>query len=161
MILTMIPSKPMLMQNGSLQNGTTLGADNGMVCCCCLWQFLNQKILHMVPIEGLFTADEETGMTGAFGITPGLLKGDILLNMDSEDEGELYVGCAGGTDANIKLPFKKEKVPAGHVGLKVIIKGLKGGHSGLEIIPWPRKCQQDDEPLDENKPSRWVCVLAQ
>jgi dipeptidase D len=114
-------------------NGTTLGADNGMGVAAAMAILESKDIVHG-PIEGLFTADEETGMTGAFGITPGILKGDILLNMDSEDEGELYVGCAGGTDANIKLAFKKESVPAGHVGFKVFIKGLKGGHSGLEII---------------------------
>ena len=114
-------------------NGTTLGADNGMGVAAAMAILESKDIAHG-PIEGLFTADEETGMTGAFGIAPGILKGDILLNMDSEDEGELYVGCAGGTDANIKLPTKKEAVPTDHVGFKVVIKGLKGGHSGLEII---------------------------
>ena len=114
-------------------NGTTLGADNGMGVSAAMAILESKDIAHG-PIEALFTADEETGMTGAFGIDPKVLKGDILLNMDSEDEGELYVGCAGGTDANIKLPFKKEAVPAGHVGFKVGITGLKGGHSGMEII---------------------------
>lgn len=114
-------------------NGTTLGADNGMGVAAAMAILQSTTIPHG-PIEALFTSDEETGMTGAFGLQPGILKGDILLNMDSEDEGELYVGCAGGTNANIKLPFKKEAVPAGHVALKLFIKGLKGGHSGLEII---------------------------
>ena len=91
-------------------NGTTLGADNGMGVAAAMAILESKNIAHG-PIEGLFTADEETGMTGAFGITPGMLKGEILLNMDSEDEGELYVGCAGGTDANIKLHFKKDAVP--------------------------------------------------
>ncbi|MDP4290663.1 MAG: aminoacyl-histidine dipeptidase [Bacteroidota bacterium] len=113
-------------------NGTTLGADNGMGVATAMAILESKDIAHG-PIEALFTTDEETGMTGAFGMKPGELKGDILLNMDSETEGELYVGCAGGTDANIKLPFKKEAVPAGHVAFKVSVKGLKGGHSGMEI----------------------------
>ncbi len=114
-------------------NGTTLGADNGMGVAAAM-AILQSKDIPHGPIEALFTCDEETGMTGAFGLKPNVLKGDILLNMDSETEGELYVGCAGGTDANIKLPFKKEAVPAGHVALKLFLKGLKGGHSGMEII---------------------------
>jgi dipeptidase D len=114
-------------------NGTTLGADNGMGVSAAMAILQSTNIPHG-PIEALFTCDEETGMTGAFGLKPDVLKGDILLNMDSEDEGELYVGCAGGTDANIRLPYKKEAVPAGHVALKLFLKGLKGGHSGMEII---------------------------
>jgi dipeptidase D len=86
------------------------------------------------PIEALFTCDEETGMTGAFGLKPGLLKGDILLNLDSEDEGELYVGCAGGTNANATFIYKEETVNQGVAAYKLAITGLKGGHSGLEII---------------------------
>jgi dipeptidase D len=86
------------------------------------------------PVEALFTCDEETGMTGAFGLKPGLLKGDILLNLDSEDEGELYVGCAGGTNANVSFNYKEEAVPGGSVAYKLSLTGLKGGHSGLEII---------------------------
>jgi len=86
------------------------------------------------PVEALFTSDEETGMTGAFGLQPGVLDGDILLNMDSEDEGELYVGCAGGIDANVTFKNKLTDTPKGVAAFKLNMKGLKGGHSGMEII---------------------------
>jgi len=113
--------------------GTTLGADNGMGVAA-IMAILESKDIPHGPIEALLTSDEETGMTGAFGLKGGILKGDILLNLDSEDEGELYVGCAGGVDANIEFKYKEEAVPAGHVAYKLAVKGLKGGHSGLEII---------------------------
>jgi dipeptidase D len=114
-------------------NGTTLGADNGMGVAATM-AVLESKNLKHGPVEALFTCDEETGMTGAFGLKAGMLKGDILLNLDSEDEGELYVGCAGGTNANVAFAYKEEAVPAGSVAYKLAITGLKGGHSGLEII---------------------------
>ena len=113
-------------------NGTTLGADNGIGVAASM-AILASKDLKHGPVEGLFTIDEETGMTGAFGLKPGLLKGDILMNLDSEDEGELYVGCAGGTNANMMFTYTSEPVPAGHVALKLIVSGLKGGHSGVDI----------------------------
>lgn len=113
--------------------GTTLGADNGMGVAAAM-AVLQAKDIEHGPIEALFTSDEETGMTGAFGLQPGILNADILLNMDSEDEGELYVGCAGGIDANITLKYKEEKLEKGYLGYKLYMKGLKGGHSGMEII---------------------------
>ena len=113
--------------------GTTLGADNGIGVAAAL-AVLEAKDLVHGPVEALFTIDEETGMTGAFGLKAGLLKGDILMNLDSEDEGELYVGCAGGLDANIKFPYKSTSVPSGMVAYKLSVTGLKGGHSGLDII---------------------------
>ena len=113
-------------------NGTTLGADNGMGVAAAM-AVLEAEDLEHGPIEGFFTVDEETGMTGAFGIKPGVLKGDILMNLDSEDEGELYVGCAGGTNASIKFNYKEDKTPEGHIVYQVFIKGLHGGHSGLDI----------------------------
>ncbi len=113
--------------------GTTLGADNGMGVSAAL-AILEAKDLVHGPIEALFTIDEETGMTGAFGLKPGLLKGDILLNLDSEDEGELYVGCAGGVDATMKFTYKPSPVPAGMAAYKLSVTGLKGGHSGMDII---------------------------
>jgi len=113
--------------------GTTLGADNGMGVSAAL-AVLEAKDLVHGPIEALFTIDEETGMTGAFGLKPGLLKGDILMNLDSEDEGELYVGCAGGVDATMKFTYKPSPVPAGMVAYKISVTGLKGGHSGMDII---------------------------
>jgi len=113
--------------------GTTLGADNGMGVAAAMAVLQSKDIAHG-PIEALFTADEETGMTGAFGLEKGILNADILLNMDSEDEGELYVGCAGGIDANISFKYKEEKLDKGFVAHKLYMKGLKGGHSGMEII---------------------------
>jgi dipeptidase D len=94
---------------------------------------LEDKSLVHGPIEALFTIDEETGMTGAFNLKPGVLKGDILINLDSEDEGELYVGCAGGLDANIQLKYKEEKSPENYQFSKLSVIGLRGGHSGMDI----------------------------
>ena len=113
-------------------NGTTLGADNGIGVAAIL-AVLEDNTLEHGAIEGLFTATEETGMDGAFGLKAGLLKGDILLNLDSETEGELYVGCAGGTDANITLPYTAEPAPQDWKAIKLEVKGLKGGHSGIQI----------------------------
>ena len=113
-------------------NGTTLGADNGIGAAAIL-AVLEDKTLAHGPVEALFTATEETGMDGAFGLKGGLLQGEILLNLDSETEGELYVGCAGGLDANITLPYTAEAAPAGYVAYAVEVKGLKGGHSGIQI----------------------------
>ncbi len=112
--------------------GTTLGADNGIGVAAAMSVLESNDLVHGL-IEGLFTIDEETGMTGAFGLKPGLLKGDILLNMDSEDEGELYVGCAGGTNANMSFKYSEELVPANSTAYKLNLTGLKGGHSGLDI----------------------------
>jgi dipeptidase D len=114
-------------------NGTTLGADNGIGCAAGMAVLQSKDIAHG-PIEVLITTDEETGMTGAFGLQPGILKGDILLNLDSEDEGELYVGCAGGVDGTFVFDYKKESVPANYEAYKINIGGLKGGHSGMDIV---------------------------
>ena len=113
--------------------GTTLGADNGMGVAAIL-SILEDKTMAHGPIEALLTIDEETGMTGAFGLEAGVLKGDILLNLDSETEGELYVGCAGGIDGSFIFDYKKETTPVGLSGFALDIKGLKGGHSGMDII---------------------------
>jgi dipeptidase D len=112
--------------------GTTLGADNGMGVCAAM-AILESKDLSHGPVEALFTIDEETGMTGAFGLKPGLLKGDILINLDSEEEGELCIGCAGGTNANITFKYKDAAVQAGMAAYKISVTGLKGGHSGVDI----------------------------
>jgi dipeptidase D len=112
--------------------GTTLGADNGMGVAAAMAVLASKELVHG-PVEALFTCDEETGMTGAFGLQGGWLKGDILLNMDSEDEGELYVGCAGGVNATIEFEYDEMIVPKGFTPYKLIVKGLKGGHSGLDI----------------------------
>jgi len=112
--------------------GTTLGADNGMGVAAAMAVLESDDIPHG-PIEALCTVDEETGMTGAVNLKPGLLDGSILINMDSEDEGELYIGCAGGVDTNVKYKYTKEPVLGGMAAFKIIVKGLKGGHSGLDI----------------------------
>ena len=89
-------------------NGTTLGSDNGIGVAASLAVLASKDIVHG-PIEALFTIDEETGMTGVFGLEKGILKGDILMNLDSEDEGELYVGCAGGIDVSAKKDYARKK----------------------------------------------------
>ena len=113
-------------------NGTTLGSDNGIGVAAAM-AVLSSKTLKHGPVEALFTVDEETGMTGIFGLKKGVLKGDILMNLDSEDEGELCVGCAGGIDVSVEKKYKEEKTPGGYTAYKVILKGLKGGHSGVDI----------------------------
>lgn len=122
-----------IIDNGWVRaNGTTLGADNGVGAAAALAVLVDKKVAHG-PVEVLCTVDEETGMTGAFGLKSGLLNGKILINLDSETEGELYVGCAGGLDANISMKYKEKAVPAGMKALQISIKGLKGGHSGMDI----------------------------
>lgn len=114
--------------------GTTLGADNGIGAAAAL-AVLEATDLKHGPIEALFTATEETGMDGAFNLRAGELRGDILLNMDSETEGELCVGCAGGLDANIRFDYAVDRTLFNkHVALDFAVKGLRGGHSGMEII---------------------------
>jgi dipeptidase D len=111
---------------------TTLGADNGIGVAAAMAILASKDIPHPA-IEMFITVDEETGMHGAFGLQPGFLKGDILINMDSEDEGELYVGCAGGVDANIDFRYHEVGIPEGDVAVKISLTGLKGGHSGVDI----------------------------
>jgi dipeptidase D len=111
---------------------TTLGADNGIGVASMLAILESDDIEHG-PVEALFTVDEETGMSGAFALEPGLLEGDILLNLDSEDEGELFVGCAGGMDAAARMIYTPTVIPDGHVTYNISLTGLKGGHSGLDI----------------------------
>ena len=113
-------------------NGTTLGADDGMGAAAAM-TVLESKDLAHGPIEALFTIDEETGMTGANLLKPGILQGDILMNMDSETEGELYVGCAGGVDTIGTWTPTYEDVPTGMKAFRLFVKGLKGGHSGMDI----------------------------
>ena len=112
--------------------GTTLGADNGMGMATCL-AILAAKDIEHGPLEVLLTIDEETGMTGAFGLEAGWLEGDILLNTDSEQEGEVYMGCAGGVDVALTIDIQREAIPAEHQPIKLVVKGLKGGHSGCDI----------------------------
>jgi len=113
-------------------NGTTLGSDNGIGVAAALTVLASKDLQHG-PVEALFTIDEETGMTGVFGLKKGFLKGDILMNLDSEDEHELCVGCAGGIDISAARRYKEEKVPARMAAYRLTAKGLKGGHSGVDI----------------------------
>ena len=112
--------------------GTTLGSDDGMGVAA-IMAIMEDKTLKHGPLEALITADEETGMFGAFGLKPGTIDGDILLNLDSEEEGELYIGCAGGEDLNATLEYKEVETDPTDVALKVTLKGLRGGHSGIQI----------------------------
>jgi dipeptidase D len=112
--------------------GTTLGADDGIGVAASLAVLASDKISHG-PIECLFTTDEESGMTGALGIQPGFMKGSVLLNLDSEDEGEIFIGCAGGIDTIAGLKLKKKRAGRNFAALKVTVGGLKGGHSGDKI----------------------------
>jgi len=113
-------------------NGTTLGADDGIGMAAEMALLKATNISHG-PIECLFTVDEETGLTGAFALQPGFLEGKILLNLDSEDEGELFIGCAGGVDTLVTFDYKQKSVPKNSIALKIEISGLQGGHSGDEI----------------------------
>lgn len=112
--------------------GTTLGADDGIGVAAAL-AVLADKNLEHGPIECLFTVDEETGLTGAFALKKGFIKGEILINLDSEDEGELFIGCAGGGDTTATFNLKFENAPKDSVAYQLTVKGLKGGHSGDEI----------------------------
>ncbi len=112
--------------------GTTLGADDGIGIAAQLAILESDSIEHG-PVECLFTVDEETGLTGAFGLDPKLLQGRILLNLDSEDDGQIFIGCAGGKDTTATLKYAREKAPAAHAAWKVSVTGLRGGHSGDDI----------------------------
>lgn len=112
--------------------GTTLGSDNGIGVAAAMAVLQSNNLVHG-PLEVLLTIDEETGMTGAFNLEAGALKGNTMINLDSEDEGELYIGCAGGLNTTAKIPVKFEAVPAGNTAFKLSLTGLKGGHSGLDI----------------------------
>ena len=126
------PIKTKIVGEWVYADDTTLGADDGMGVAAIMAVFTSKTVKHG-PLEALITTDEETGMTGAFGLKKGELHGDYLLNLDSETEGELYVGCAGGIDATMSIPYTTEKAPKGMVAYKLTIGGLKGGHSGMEI----------------------------
>ncbi|HLF50911.1 aminoacyl-histidine dipeptidase [Flavobacterium sp.] len=112
--------------------GTTLGADNGLGVAMMMAILESKDIAHPV-IEALFTIDEETGMTGALNLKGGILKGEILLNMDTEEDDEIDIGCAGGIDVTATRSYNEEEVPEGSVGHRITVKGLKGGHSGMDI----------------------------
>ena len=112
--------------------GTTLGADNGLGVATIMAILESTDIQHPA-IEALFTIDEETGMTGAMGLKGGLLKGEILLNLDTEEDDEIGVGCAGGVDVTAIRTYKEEETPEFKTGFEIAVKGLQGGHSGMQI----------------------------
>ena len=126
------PVEPVLDGDWVRANGTTLGADNGMGVAAAMAVLESTTLLHG-PLEALFTSNEESGMTGAFGLKPGRLKGDVLMNLDSEDEGELFVGCAGGSNGTMTFSYRHQPLPGEWVGFRIEVTGLKGGHSGLDI----------------------------
>ena len=112
--------------------GTTLGADDGIGCAIEL-AILDSEDIEHGPVECVFTRDEETGLTGAHGMEAGFMKGNMLINLDSEDEGQIFVSCAGGQTIRAAFDFQREEAPAGYFFLKLGIKGLNGGHSGDDI----------------------------
>ncbi len=113
-------------------DGTTLGSDNGIGIAAQMAVLAATDLEHG-PIECLMTVDEETGLSGAFALKPGFITGKILINLDSEDDGELFIGCAGGIDTIGELEVEKEKTPGNSFALKIIVRGLWGGHSGDDI----------------------------
>ena len=112
--------------------GTTLGADNGLGVAA-IMAILESKDIPHPAIDALFTIDEETGMTGALNLKEGILKGEILLNLDTEEDDEIDIGCAGGVDVTATRSYKEDETPEGSVGYTITVKGLKGGHSGMDI----------------------------
>ncbi|ATA91249.1 cytosol nonspecific dipeptidase [Capnocytophaga canimorsus] len=112
--------------------GTTLGADNG-IGVAAIMAILQRNDIEHPNIEALFTIDEETGMTGAMGLKGGLLNGDILLNLDTEEDDEIDIGCAGGVDVTAFREYDQEEIPQDVVAYKIVVKGLQGGHSGMDI----------------------------
>ncbi|WP_432459048.1 aminoacyl-histidine dipeptidase [Agarivorans sp. QJM3NY_25] len=126
------PIQPYIDGEWVTAKGTTLGADNGIGGASILAILTSDKIAHG-PIEALFTIDEEAGMTGAFGLEAGLLEGSLLINTDSEQEGEVYMGCAGGGDTNLTFAANYQPTTNQQAAIALNIKGLKGGHSGCDI----------------------------
>ncbi|KID56446.1 aminoacyl-histidine dipeptidase [Pseudoalteromonas luteoviolacea] len=126
------PIRPFIDGDWVTADGTTLGADNGIGMASCLAVLASDDVAHG-PLEVILTIDEEAGMTGAFGLEAGWLEGEILLNTDSEQEGEIYMGCAGGIDAGLTLDIERQEKSAQQTYLEISLKGLKGGHSGVDI----------------------------
>ncbi len=113
-------------------DGTTLGADNGIGIAAQMAVLASSELKHG-PIECLFTTDEETGLSGAFALKPDFISGKFLINLDSEDDGEIFIGCAGGIDTIAELEIEKEEIPGNSFALKIMVRGLLGGHSGDDI----------------------------
>jgi dipeptidase D len=126
------PIQPVLRDGWLLAEGTTLGADNGIGVALILAALESAELAHG-PLEALFTVDEEAGMGGARGLAPDLLTGRLMLNLDTEVWGEFYLGCAGGLDVNVTRAGTSEPLPADHAVCRIALRGLRGGHSGVDI----------------------------
>ncbi|MFH0759617.1 MAG: aminoacyl-histidine dipeptidase [Bacteroidota bacterium] len=126
------PIQPQMDGGWVKASDTTLGADDGIGIAASMAILASDKVRHG-PLECLFTTDEESGMTGALGLQPGFVKGSVLLNLDSEDEGEIFIGCAGGIDTVASLRLKRKRPVRNSIALRVSVNGLQGGHSGDEI----------------------------
>ena len=126
------PIEPVIQGDWLVADGTTLGADNGIGVAMMLAALEDKTLVHG-PLEALFTVDEEAGMGGARGLEPGVLQSKLMLNLDTEEWGEFYLGCAGGTNVTVDQPGHAEALPAGFVGCQIDVRGLRGGHSGLNI----------------------------
>ena len=113
--------------------GTTLGADNGIGVAAAMALLDLPADTSLPPLECLFTVDEETGLTGAFALNGEILKGRTMLNLDTEDWGEICIGCAGGGDSSIYLPIEKMPAPSDYLSFQLSVEGLRGGHSGVDI----------------------------
>ncbi|MEY0233694.1 beta-Ala-His dipeptidase [Providencia manganoxydans] len=126
------PIRPYINGEWVTAEGTTLGADNGVGMASALAVLADDSVEHG-PLEVLLTMTEETGMDGAFGLQAGWLQADILINTDSEEEGEIYMGCAGGVDFTVTFDLAREAIPQGYKTFTITLKGLKGGHSGGDV----------------------------
>ena len=126
------PIVPELRDGWLVTDQTTLGADNGIGVALIL-AVLEDESLEHGPLEALLTVDEEAGMGGARGLAPGVLEGSLMLNLDTEDWGEFYLGCAGGLDVNVARDGVAETLPPGHQAWRIALRGLRGGHSGVDI----------------------------
>ncbi|MBV8679654.1 MAG: aminoacyl-histidine dipeptidase [Aquitalea sp.] len=126
------PIRPVLQDGWLVAENTTLGADNGIGVAMGLAVLASDDLQHG-PVEVLMTLDEEAGMGGALGLEAGLLQGRMMINIDTEEWGEFYMGCAGGVDVNVTRHYQSEDLPAGYQAARLQVRGLKGGHSGADI----------------------------
>ena len=126
------PITPVVKDGWLVAENTTLGADNGIGVAMALAALEDETLSHP-PLEILLTIDEEAGMSGANGLAPGILKATRMLNLDTEEWGEFYLGCAGGCDVNVSRQLGLETAPQGHVFRRIVLSGMRGGHSGIDI----------------------------
>ncbi|MGU0055299.1 hypothetical protein ACVXG7_00530 [Enterobacter hormaechei] len=151
------PDQPYIDGERVKARGTTLGADNGIGMASALAVLADDSVEHG-PLEVLLTMTEEAGMDGAFGLQANWLQADIPINTDSEEEGEIYMGCAGGIDFISTLPLSREAIPAGFETFKLTLKGLKGGHSGGDIHLGLGNANKLLARFLRAMPLNWICV---